>query len=292
MLKINIMDKTLKRYLKNEFHHGKNIIARAFDLVFSRIIIFAVIFILLWSMHLGILRSAILALCTTICISMIAVIIRKKRYEKFIEKRFLCAKSEYVLEKLILLDPAPRQAFFLHLFSGYLDKEPSCFTRSSGGFICENVYCRFFTNHPKYPVTVEQMASLCRKLKNMDASSSVLMSAGGYKDDAEAMAIRQSKRIILLGREELISLVGDTDLDPSYEELYEYITSEIAQKAMTRERLKKAFLDVGKGRAFAMCSIILIAWSFIFGFNIIYPIMAVICGLISVYSFFKSRKTG
>lgn len=59
---------------------------------------------------------------------------------------------------------------------------------------------------------------------------------------------------------------------------------------LTREKVKRSFLAENKQRAYLLCALLLIAWSFFIGFNLLYPILAALCVFLSFYSYISEKR--
>ena len=284
------MDIQIKRYIKKEFYKDKGLPARLLDSVFLKIMIFLGLFILFFAMRTGVLRAIVLAATITTSSGILKFVFNKTRFMSFSKKRIEQARNDCMLERLVLLDSKHRKELSRRVMLNYLEIGQSELKPAKGGYVYKKTFCYFFGNHPKYPVNVEQIAYVCRNMRSLDMESSLLISASGFDKDARAMAVRRSVSSEIIEEEKLINLLGKTMLCPTEEETYEYLAGEIEEQRITKEKLKDAFFDADKGKAFALVALVLAIWPLFGKFNIAYPIAAAICAALAVYGFLRSYK--
>ena len=214
----------------------------------------------------------------------------RTRLITFTKKRVEKAKNDCILERLILLNDKERFYVDVDMVSNGLDISQDDIKTFKKGFIYEDKYCYVFKNHPKHPVNVEQVSSVCRKMKGYNVKSLFLISASEVEKDARAMALRHSETCKIIEKEQIIDLLDKTDLVPNESEVYEFLLSEIKQNELTKKRLIDAFFDIDKGKAYALLAVVLAVWPLIGDFNIAYPIASTICGCLAGYAFLRSYK--
>ena len=167
-------------------------------------------------------------------------------------------------------DRTPRSAY-----RGYYYPEEACF-------------CYAFHNHPKVPVGIRQMMAIYRKLQRLGASACCLLSASSYVDDAAAFSRRLGISFTLLGQKELLSFAAQTLPPVSEAQLHHAIEEEMRHFYAEGGLIHNAVAP-NKYRAYLTCAFFLLLWYFLFRFNLLYPIAAVLCLLLALASYRTSR---
>ena len=290
-VKNHFMDVNIKRYLKSEYYRGKGLAARLIDSFFFRILAFMVIFLFFWLLHTGFWRSVILGASLVSSFSILKFVFHRCRYNSFSQQRLERAAEECALERLILMKGEESSLLARRIFSHELDAEEEELRKSGGGFVWEKTYCRYFDVHPKHTVGIEEMTGTVREMRELKLKKCVMLTPSSFDGDARAMAVRHSDSCIFLEKSELLKRLKNTRIYPDEKEVYEYLSAEIAEKRITREKLFSAFFSGDKGRSFALCAAVLMAMPLFTGFNIIYPVAATVCAGLSFYGFVKGRSS-
>lgn len=284
------MDDKVKKYLKSEYYRGKSLPARLIDSVFLKILAFMVIFLFFWLMHTGFWRSIILAASLVSSFGILKFVFQRSRYHSFSKKRLERAADECALERLTLSSGEECMALAQKIFAEELDADPDEILPVSGGFLWEGTYCCFFDVHPKHRVGVAEICEMLRKMRQFSVKKCILLTPSDFDGDARAAVVRHSDSCIFLENRELLRRLKNTELYPIEREIYEYLSAEIAEKRLTREKLFDAFFSADKGRSFALCAGVLIVLPMLTGFNIIYPFAAAVSTGLSIYGFIKGRR--
>lgn len=283
------MDGKIKKYLKNEYYKGKSLPARLFDSVFLKIIAFMVIFLFFWLLRMGFWRSMILAASLVSSFGILKFVFHRSRYSSFSEKRIARAAEECALERLILLQREECLRLVRGIFAEELELRAEELKDTEHGFYYEDIYCCYFDVHPRHPVGVEEMTEMVREMHALRVKKCVLLAPSEFTADARAMAVRRSDNCIFLENQELLKRLKGTAIYPEKEEVYEYFSTEIAEKRITREKLFRAFFGADKGRSFALCAAVLVVMPLLTGFSVIYPVAAAVCTGLSIYGFLKGK---
>lgn len=285
------MDLDIKRYIKREFYKGKSLPARFIDTIFLKIMIFLGLFIAFFMFGYGALRSIVLSAAITGTTSIFKFVFLRAKFSLYAQKRIQQAKKECILEKLILADNKTKHDIYKTILTNYLNIDASDIILRLGGYVYGSFFCYFFKNHPKYPVNVEQLSEVCRKMKKVNTEQLILFSTSGFDTDARIMAVRRSNTCEFIERDELIELIGETSLCPSEEEIYYFLSAEASEKKLTKKKLIDSFINADKGKAFALLALVLAIWPIVGEFNIAYPIASAFCGMLAAYCFIKSWKS-
>lgn len=290
LLKIRDMDNNIKRYIKREFYKGKSLPARLIDSVFLKILAFMVIFIFFWLLGTGFLRSIVLAATLVSSFGILKFVYNRSRYMSFSARRIERAGDECALERMILLDERHRTELVRRMFAQELQTGREELRPAGEGFLFEKTYCRYFDSHPKVPVGVNELIALVREMRELRVKKCILMTPSRFDEDARAMAVRRSDSCIFLENKELLKCLRGSVIYPSEKQIYIYLSAEIAERRITREKLRGAFFGADKGRSFALCAAVLLAMPLFTGQSIIYPVAAAVCTGLSIYGFTKGRR--
>ncbi len=283
------LDRKIQNYLLCKYFKGKNRFARILDAVLGRILLLLALFVVFWLLGAGLLNSLIFSLTAAAAISIGIVMIRRYRQDNFFSAEIERVRKECMLEKLTLLSREDFQKICYSVFKSHTGL--ASFKRILGGYfnVREKVFCYAFSNHPDNPVGVQQMLLLYRKLKKLNASSAVILSAAAYVEEANAMSGRLGIEIELLGKDEFLQSAGNPKLSVSEDEILTAIQAEMSAR-VTRDQLKQSFFAKSKQKAYLLCAALLTLWTFVIGFNLIYPIVAAICVLLSFYTYFSQKR--
>lgn len=270
------MEKSTLRYLKKQFRKGKGRVAGIADAVLLWIFVFLLVLSAVWGTNAALLEAAILGAAAATAVFILAAALRRHRFERFIDRIMADTALRLTLEKLVLMPAEALEKICVSAFESELGK--CAYTPVSGGFLREDgVFCYAFPNHPDVPVDMRQFFGVVRAGRHAGASSLAFLSASEYSEDVSAFADRINARI--LGREELLKYAEK----PAEKEVLSVLAEE-AKRSRSRSQLKKQFLSKGKTRSYILCALLTMAWPFIFGFNIVYPMMAVFAWGLAFFS--------
>lgn len=281
------LDKKARSYLIGKFHHGKNCFARILDRVLGCAALTVFLFSVFWSLHLRLISSLILALTASLTLEILWLMVAKYRRERFIAAQLEEIRRECALEKILLLSKGEFRSLSREIFAEETGR--SQFQSVLGGLFLpeEKIFCYAFPNHPQNPVGIQQILLLYRKIKRLHAQSALLLSAAPFEEDASAMPERLGIPVHILGQEALLEAVPPQSI--SDEQVMDALHARMSAQ-LTREKVKRSFLAENKQRAYLLCALLLIAWSFFIGFNLLYPILAALCVFLSFYSYISGKK--
>lgn len=268
------LDKAQKRYFEKKFFKGKGRVARILDAVLGRAFLCAALCIVFWFLRFGLAGAIIASISATLIWSVLSYAFHQYRYEAFLSRTLEAFRRQCILEKLILLEEDEYRQIAEQVF---LRQFPdSTLEPKLGGFYdaqCR-LFCCVFPNHPSIPVTSQQILNLYRKRKRLGAKQCAVLSASEFDAAAQEMCNRLD--IEMLGQDTLFAAAEDARLSVSQEDIENAIDAEM-QTTLTREKVKQTLLSANKSRAYLFCAALLVAWCFLFRFNILYPILASVC---------------
>lgn len=276
------MDKKERQYFLSKFSKGKNALARWLDFALGKAAIFAILFTLLWIFRRSLALSLIVSISATAAWSLVEWAVRRSRFERFVERELHSISRQCTLEKLALADKATQKSFGRAMFLKHLDA--AYLTDVLGGFLSDDgaAFCYFFPNHPANPVSVQQMQLLYRRTKKLGVSRCICLSAAEYTDLAAEMAARLG--IEKLDRDDLLALALRTDFAPTEADIYTALDAKIA---VNRRRLKRSLFSRDKQRTYAIIAVLMLCWWAVFRFNVVYPIVALLCAVLAAICHFR-----
>ena len=276
------------RYFHHKYRGGKSIPAHILDCTLGAILLWALLFFALRFFGAPWRGALLLGLCLCISLGSFVAILWRYRFQRFLSRELARLRRGVSLESLTLLPEADYEAICRQLFAArFPDRTPRSAYR--GYYYPEEAcFCYAFHNHPKAPVGIRQMMAIYRKLQRLGASACCLLSASSYVDDAAAFSRRLGISFTLLGQKELLSFAAQTLPPVSEAQLHRAIEEEMRHFYAEGGLIHNAVAP-NKYRAYLTCAFFLLLWYFLFRFNLLYPIAAVLCLLLALASYRTSR---
>lgn len=280
------LDQRAIRYFKRKRRGGKNLFARALDLLFGSAALSFALFFLFWRMHTGLRQAIVLALTLSALLIVLYMGFSRYSLEKYISKELVALRSECTLEKLSLLCDEDfweicREIFKKHGAQGGEETLGGLYFADRGLFCCA------LQNHPEDPVGVQQILILHRKLKKLGAQKAFLLSPAPYQEEAGAMSRRLQTEIVLLGQEEFLQLEHPL-IAPTQEELQKALAAKISRP--TAESPKSRFLRKEKAKVYLLLGLFLLCWYALTGYSILYPLASALCFSLSLSCWILGKK--
>lgn len=274
-------DKNIQKYIRRKFSKGKRAFAKILDAVLGRIAIFIVVFLIFWSLKAGILKSAVLSATITGIYSCLALAFRQRALGRFTQTYLSHMRDECLFEKLLMQNHTDFRAFCEKLFLEYTNA--AVLERCFGGFMdCErSIFCFVFQNHPSNPVSPQQIQTLYRIVERSGAHHVFVLSSSDFEDKARQICLKQNYSMI--SRDKMLEFAKQSGIEPTEEELLNAIKAEMASE-YHKKSLKDSFLQQGKRNSYLICAGILLAWTFIMGFNVIYTATAGVMVTLAILS--------
>lgn len=274
-------DKTVQKHIRRKFFRGKRGLAKILDAVLGRIAVFVVVFLIFWSLKMGIVKSAVLSATIVGVYSCLALAFRQRALTRFTEKYLRTISDECLFEKLLLQSQEDFREFCRQFFLEYTNA--LSLEKSFGGFLDgkQGIFCFVFKNHPANPVGPQQIQTLFRIVEHTKASHVFVLSSSDFLDKAREICLKQN--YVILGKEKLLDFAKKSNIAPSEEEILNAIKAEITNEHH-RQSLKSAFLAQGKRNSYLACAGVLLVWMFVMGFNVIYAVTAGLMVTLAVMS--------
>ncbi len=279
------MNKRLLRYYKKKMYGGRSLAARLIDLVFFR----AVIFIILFFAAFYILRSLTLALLISVfitaAVSFAVAIIKRKKALKFMEKDLLRIKKKCLLETLTFMSKEEFAKYINSLFENKFEK----IELTSDGFTAQydKKAAYVLHNYPSGKCEAERVLAILRSFeKNKDV---LIISLCEFTEDAKKMCARLPGRIELIPGSEVLKIAGERKMLPDEKTAQENAKKEMEEKIITFEEFKKTAFSRVKIKGYIICGIAIMCWPLISGFKFYYPLIALLCFALAIFTYKKSK---
>jgi hypothetical protein len=257
--------------------------ARAADFLFLRLFAFAAAYLVfiytLRIIWLSIFLSTMLVASLTIALH----IWKGLRLDKFVALELSKLKKECLLEKIVMMDAAGYRSLtkkILHNL-GYGDVKGT-----QAGYIGkkdgETVFAKAFFLHPSEKVGANEILNAYKQALKLHIEHITLLTPSEFNKEAEIFAKRQ-EHVTLIQSEEFLGLAIDAGFAVNDEEANAAAADAIRKNAVTPEDIREAALKKGKAKAYMLCGIFALAWSYISGFHFYYPIIAVACFVLAYF---------
>ena len=278
-------------YFRREFHGGRGSLARALDVIVLRVSVFAAAYVALAFYVRPAMLAFLLAALIVAMFSIVAHMLNRSRYERFVQRSMDALLKDYLVERLLMMPKEQLRA----VVEAYTLKLPNVCDlweqdgnllarRADGSFLLVGML-----QCAKESVSSDELLVFYRAALECSASGMLLYSTTAFAPDAEALAKRLSMPVSLFPPKRLIELAKDAELLPSDAEVEEALDVIIAQKREQRTSLKKAAFR-GKGRRYVMCAVVLAFASVLTGYYIYYPVFAAICASMGLMTWWLNRE--
>lgn len=288
-----MLDKRMKRFYRQEFFGNRSILARVFDFIALRAIVFVSCYLFIASSSKNGTLGLVLAKVITLMVSVVLELYKNMRLDKFVEAKRLELSKEYMFERLVL---AEREDFLrvvrkLASNMGY---------KTTGvhplGLLCSGntgtVLVCALQSHPSKSVDAQQLLEFYRAAVNLEAKEIVVISTSPFSSECQSFAKKISALPIqLISRKPLLDLANRAGLLPDMDVVEKALLEELETKRMTLKKLRHTALEPSRAKGYAVCGVILFAAAFITGQYIYYPAIGSVCIFLSLLSFFKGRYT-
>jgi len=276
------IDERLIRYYKKQIYGGRSVVARVIDYVVLRFMLLFTLFVVLLYFSRAIVVSLLIAIFITIAICLALVLVRRNRIRRYIERDILRIKQKCLLEELTLMESGAFCDYISRLFDGLQNITPL-----EDGFLAEKegaVY-RVFQNHPSALCDADDILKIRRQRRN---ERIIIVSLGEYSDAAKTFGSSLGMRLV--SGQTVLKMAAEKDMLPDEEAAQEKARREMSETIITLDKLKQHAFDKTKVRAYILCGLVVMAWSFVMGFRIYYPIIAIVCFVMAALTFRRNKS--
>lgn len=272
-----VYTKENKKYFKIKYNKNKSFFARCIDIAAFAWATFIVSFMVCWYTLFSVKYSIIVAVSSTVSIIIISINIKRRKFNKFVQKEIESLKKKNIIEDILLKDTKSLTYFFKKI----LDIENA--EKVNNGWMDEGDFYYIFYNHPDNPVSAQQILDVYRNVKNT-ATTYIFISPSNFSQNASILCKKICEKCELIEQNDIIELAEKYGLMPDDSEISQNIETDIRENIISIKTLKKTILDKNKAKNYAICAIIFTIWPFVFSYNLLITILAVICVLLAFFS--------
>lgn len=277
------MQRHVMTYYKKKLYKGRSGFARAADFLFLRLFFFAATYLVCIYSFRMIWLSVLLAALLTAALSFALQIYKRFKLKKFIDRELSRLKKECLLENIVMMG-----ALEYRLLMKSMLKNLNCtgIAAVKGGYQAgrdgKTVFAKAFFIHPSEKVSANEVLTAYKTAKEKYTDGLVLLTPSEFNKEAQIFAKRQ-ENITLIQSEDFLDLALKSGFEINDNEASQKAYDAICKNAVTPDDIREAALSKGKAKAYMLCGIFALAWSYISGFKFYYPIIAIACFVLAFY---------
>lgn len=279
------MNASFQRYYKRQIYGGRSTLGRILDFVVFRAMLLFVIFLVMLQASRSLTVAILIAVFVTAAISLALTLLKRRREEKFLAKDMVRIQRKCLLESLTLMSFSEFQEYIAKLFDGQIeDIKPIV-----GGFRGKYKDMVLFAlhNHPSAKCSVDEVLGIYRHGKN--SKRIILVSLSDMEDEAHKMCKRMPCEMVLVCGDAVLDLAAKKEMLPDEQSAMEKAEKEMKETIVTLKQVKKHALSKVKIKGYVLCGIAVMLWPLVTGFRFYYPIITVICFVLAIVTYKKSR---
>jgi hypothetical protein len=274
-------------YYKRKMYRGRSALARAADFVFLRLFFFAAVYLIfLYFLHI-IWLSVFLSALLTVSLSLALQIWKGLRLNRYIDAEMGKLKKECLLESIVMMENTEYRRMVKKILKnmgfGKITANTVGYEAEKDG---EKYFARAYFTLPSEQTGAGDILSAFKVAKKLAAEKVLLLSPSGFTREALVFAKRHAC-ISLIASDEFLSLAAEAGFNTDEEQANEAAMNAIRSNAVTPDDIREAVLKSGKSKAYMLCGIFALVWSYIAGFQFYYPLIAIAC---FVLAFLIRRK--
>ncbi|NLT96732.1 MAG: hypothetical protein GXW96_01005 [Christensenellaceae bacterium] len=257
-------------------------VARVIDYVALRFMLLFTLFVVLLYFSRAIIVSLLIAIFITIAVSLALVLVRRNKIRRHIERDILRIKQKCLLEELTLMESGAFYDYISRLFDGLHNITPT-----EDGFWAEKEGAEFrvFQNHPSTQCGADDILKICRQ---RGGEQTIVVSLGEFSDAAKTFGTSLGMRLV--SGQTVLKMAAEKDMLPDEKAAQEKARREMSETIITLSKLKQHAFDKTKVKAYILCGMVVMAWSFVMGFRIYYPIIAIVCFVMAALTFRRNKS--
>ena len=271
------MEKKMMRYVKGEYYHGKNAIARVLDRILAFLGAFFAVGIFMWASGVGLIASGAFALLFCVTCEAVMHAVRKSRMQKLAQEIFKKKGMDIAMERLVLSEGAYEKICSICADGGE-------YRRVRGGIIFKEDLYFIDLMHPLSSFDAQCAARAVRLKNAAQAQKLTIITTAKHTDEARGIIIKNGGDF---GEDVIKRAVGG--FYPTEDEICKSLAEKYDEQRMSIERLKKGFTEKSKAKGWALSALMLTAWGLIFGKSALYYGAAGICAALCAYCIFSDR---
>lgn len=258
-------------------------LARIVDFIFFRLLIAFVLFLVLIYFSRSTTVSVLISIFTTTAFSLILLIFSRKKVSRYIEQDLKRIKEKCLLEALTFMT-IDEYAEYLNVLLGGLEDvqvtDMGFTAKMDDAIICA------FHNHPSDKCGVSHVLHVLREFFD---KSLVLVSLSEFDENAKKLCAHSGQVIELLSGSRILELAAEKDMLPNEEDAAERAKMEMNESITTLDKVRETTLSRAKVKRYVICGVIVMLWPLVTGFQVYYPIIAMLCFVLAILAYRKSR---
>ncbi len=279
------MDSKLLRYYKKKIYGGRSIAARVMDFVLLRLFLLFIIFVFVLYLSLSTTVALLMSIFLTAAFSLALSAYNKKKAERFIIKDLQRIKRKCLLEKLTFMNADDYAEYINKMHGGRIKNIVHNGDGFFGDYDGKIVYA--FHNHPSCECGVSDVLKVIRIMG--DDKEVLILSLSEFSDDARKMC-KSIGNVQLTDGEGVLETADKVGMLPDQDEAEKNAEKEMRDAVVTLRQIEKSAFKRSKIKGYIICGIVIMCWPLVTGFRIYYPIIAVICFIMALITY-KRTKT-
>ena len=286
-------EKEVYKYCTKKFYKNKSIVARILDFVSAFLLIFIITYMLLIFKFRKMWLSLALSLSITASILITYKLFTDKRIAKFMDKELDNLLNDAILEHIVLSDEKSFKKLLLEILTRLKMSEVKfnfCYFTAKKEE--KNIIIFVFKNHPANKISANEILRSANIAREKRYSELFIISTAELDDNAKKFLERIPELSInALPIDEFLSLAKQTNVYPYEQTAQEKAKEMLYQDALHAKDLRREALSPNKYRAYILCGIVSMVWTYIVGFNIIFPVIACLSFIMAFFSYRKNIST-
>lgn len=280
------MNHRLLRYYKKKLYGGKSIIARIIDLLFFRAVLLLVLFIIFIYLSRSLTVALLISIFITAALSLVITIYKRKKVVSFMKKDILRVKQKCLLETLTFMSKDEYKNYINKMFDNALENIEYVGDGFTAQYEKKRMYV--FHNHPSSKCEAAAILSVFRLFKKR--CGIIIISLSKFSEDAKKMCVNLPVGIELISGEQMLRIASEKGLMPSEEIAQGNAKKEMDETLVTFEKFKKTAFSRVKIKGYIICGIAIMCWPLFSGFRFYYPIIAIVCFALAIFTYRKNKQ--
>ena len=282
--------KEITRYCKKKYRGGGTMLSAALNFVTAFIILFVILYavLIMRFQNVGITLTLSLLICASVFVTY--RLWSKRRLNKFIKREIDNLQDAAISEYLLMLDnnefnKAIKAVLKSLGFTGIEFQSKLIKLKKEGVPMCAVV----IKNHPTHKVTADDVLKVKTMCEQRSLACALLISTADFDDDAAAF-LKRIGEIKSVSPAELVRLVkssGALNVDSLAQEL---AAKMLHSSALSAKEAVDRVLKKGKYKAFLLCGVLSLLWSYFGGFNALYVAISAVSFGVAALIYFKGKK--
>lgn len=277
------MDGRMIRMCQKKIYGGRSIVARTIDYIVFRLFLALFLFWTLLYLSRSVIVSLLISMFLITAISLMLLLIKRKRTQKYIANDLKRIKEKCLLEELTFMTDKEYSTYVGKLL-GNISGIESWRNGFSANYNGRTLYA--FHNHPSAKTSISDILDVLRE-KNEPVT---FLSLAEFKIDVISLCRSLEQDIILISGKKVLELAEKLNMLPDEKTAQKKAENELEESLISFDKLKQSALNRTKIKRYLFCGIVIVLWSIVGGFKFYYPIIALLCFIMAILAFRKSRN--